>query len=72
MEPILKTENPLPGIKEIEIFDFVLAGDDSHYPVVINEKSYHLKMDEQGNWRVEGLSAEVGDYFGRLIENHGL
>jgi hypothetical protein len=41
-------------------------------PLLSMDGNNHLKMNEQGNWRVAGLSAEVGDYFGELIEKHSL
>lgn len=69
MELLYKVESPLPGIKNLEIFDFVLDGDGSYYPIMINGKFCQIKMDAEGFWCGVGLTEEICDYINDLIEN---
>lgn len=70
MEPIYKGENPFPGVKSIEIHDPVLDDDNSYYPITVDGKTYHLKMNDEGFWKADGLSEELCLHIGDLIEKH--
>jgi hypothetical protein len=72
MEPIFKQEHQTLGIDNLEIFEAVIDGDSSYYPVRVNEKMYHIRINEEACWRVEGLPEEVCTYIGHLIEHHKL
>lgn len=72
MEPIYTKDFPLPGINFIKIYEPELDGDNSYYPIDVDGKEFHLKMNDEGFWVADGLSEELSLHIGEIIEKHDL
>ena len=72
MKTIYYKESPFPSVHSLEIFEPVLDDDNSYYPITVNGKSYHLKMNDEGFWEADGLSEELCLNIGEIVESNEL